>query len=289
MSRFLPSEIGGGMPAEFYRFGLVGSSVLGEWTSGSVRRAVAVLDSSIFGTVVSGATGYFYPAPIRREAIETSEDRNAGAIRVVLPANNTQTNTVVDLFRGTTPTLPVELCIYRAHQGKAEVVRIFYGEVAAAEISDGQCLLTIEPKASALKQRVLRQLYQGPCNNALYDSFCGVIKANFSAAATVTAIASDNITLTVPDASSQADGYYTGGQLQFGSRHGFIRSHVGFTLTLLRPVPGLAVSSSVTISAGCDRAIATCQAKFNNIANHQGFPFIPTLDPFVAGVGKTTP
>ena len=29
---------------------------------------------------------------------------------------------------------------------------------------------------------------------------------------------------------------------------------------------------------GCDKASATCQAKFANIANFRGFPFVPGLD-----------
>jgi uncharacterized phage protein (TIGR02218 family) len=271
MSRFRPFETRGGMPAELYHFTL-GAAVLGAWTSGTLWR-----------------DGDWRPVPIRRERIETNDERSAGSLRVILPADHGVTNAVVDLYRGTVPTGVVELTVYRVHQGQVAFAKIFVGEVAAAEFSGSHCLLTVESKAGALKQRVLRQLYQGPCNNTLYDSFCGVVRANFSAAATVTAIASDGVTLTVPVASSQANGYYTGGQLQFGSRWGFITAHTGSTLVLLRSVPGLAVSSSVTISAGCDRQIGTCHTKFNNIANHQGFPFIPSLDPFTAGVGKTTP
>jgi uncharacterized phage protein (TIGR02218 family) len=269
MSRFLPFEIRGGMPAEFYDFRLNGS-VVGQWTSGTLWKSYA-------------------PAPIRHEAIESSEERNAGGVRVILSADHTLTNALVDLYRGTTPTGTVELSLYRQHQGVAAIAKIFFGEVASAEFAGSQCILTVESKGGALKQRVLRQLYQAPCNNTLYDSFCGVVKASFSAAGTVTAIATDNVTLTVPTASAQADGYYTGGLVQFGSRHGFIVSHVGTTLVLLRPIAGLAVSSSVTISAGCDRSIATCHTKFNNVANHQGFPLIPTLDPFTVGVGRTDP
>lgn len=275
MSRFIPLELRGGMPAEFYRF-VLGATTLAEWTSGSVRRPATV------------ATNYL-PVPIRHEAIEASDERSASGLRVLIPADDPRTNAVADLFRGTVPIGVVQLTLFRVHQGSAAVATIFSGDVVSAEFSGSQCTLTVEPRPAAFQQRVLRQLYQGPCNHTLYDSFCGVVKANFSAAATVTAIASDNITLTVPVASSQADGYYTGGLLQFGSRHGFIISHVGSTLVLLRPVPGLIVSASVTISAGCDRSIATCHTKFNNVANHMGFPLIPTLDPFIVGVAKATP
>jgi uncharacterized phage protein (TIGR02218 family) len=262
------------MPAEFYRFAL-GAVVLGDWTSGSVRRVAVGID--------------FLPAPVRHEAIEANDERSAGGLRVTLPVDHTTTNAVVDLYRGTVPTGVVTLSLYRVHQGQVPSARIFFGDVASAEFSGAYCILTVEPKQGAFKQRVLRQLYQSPCNNTLYDAFCGVVRAGFSAAGTVSAIATDNITLTVAEAALQADDYYTGGQLAFGSRWGFITAHTGTTLVLLRPVPGLIATSAVTISAGCDRQIGTCETKFNNLANHMGFPLIPSRDPFTAGVGDTAP
>ena len=276
MSRFLPFEVRGGMPAEGYIF-TQGATEIAALTSGSVRK-----ERPFFPP-------FYEPVAIRHESIEGSEERSAGGLKVWLPADDPVTNAVVDLYRGTVPTGVVEMALNRFHQGRPAVARIFFGEVASAEFAGAHCILTVEPKVAAFKQRALRMLYQGPCNHTLYDQFCGAVRANFSAAATVTAIASDNITLTVPVASSQPDGYYTGGLLQFGSRWGFIVDHTATTLVLMRPVPGLIVSASVTISAGCDRSIATCDAKFNNVVNHMGFPFIPTINPFLTGVGKTTP
>lgn len=274
MSKYRPLEQRGGMPAEFYVFAL-GSTVLGRWTSGPVW----------FGDSIQN----YRPVTIRHEVIEASEERTAGALRVILPADQSTTNDVVDLYRGTVPTGVVTLQLLRKHQGSRAFPVIFAGEVSAAEFTASECILTVEPKVHALKQRVLRQLYQGPCNNTLYDTFCGVHQPSFTTAGTVTAIASDNVTLTIAEAALQADDYYTGGVLTFGSRRGFIIAHTGSTITLLRPVDGLAVSSSVSISAGCDRQIATCETKFNNITQHMGFPFIPSVDPFTQGVDVTDP
>ena len=42
-----------------------------------------------------------------------------------------------------------------------------------------------------------------------------------------------------------------------------------------RPV---AVGDRVKLVVGCDKKVETCRARFNNIANYQGFPFIPGED-----------
>lgn len=51
-----------------------------------------------------------------------------------------------------------------------------------------------------------------------------------------------------------------------------------------RTIPNLAVSNSVTILPGCDRAYPTCVNKFNNAANHAGFPDLVVADPWDAGI-----
>jgi uncharacterized phage protein (TIGR02218 family) len=137
---------------------------------------------------------------------------------------------------------------------------------------------------------VLRQLYQTPCNNMLYDAFCGVNKAAFAVATTVDAISSDGRTLTVPIAAIEPDGFYgAAGLLEFGARMGTIDAHVGDQLTLQRAVPGLVAGSGVTIYPGCKRDLNDCTTKFSNTVNHMGFPFIPSQDPFTAGVKFTSP
>lgn len=40
----------------------------------------------------------------------------------------------------------------------------------------------------------------------------------------------------------------------------------------------LSIGDEITLEAGCDRQATTCAAKFNNMLNFQGFPFIPGED-----------
>ena len=43
------------------------------------------------------------------------------------------------------------------------------------------------------------------------------------------------------------------------------------------PAPILA-GDAFRVSAGCDKGLATCGAKFGNVANHRGFPHMPGND-----------
>ena len=54
-------------------------------------------------------------------------------------------------------------------------------------------------------------------------------------------------------------------------------------LTLSRAVPGLLTGAAITLYPGCDHTRATCAAKFANLDNFGGFPWIPTRNPFDGG------
>jgi uncharacterized phage protein (TIGR02218 family) len=50
-------------------------------------------------------------------------------------------------------------------------------------------------------------------------------------------------------------------------------------VTLLEaPVRPITPGDAFTIRAGCDKRLATCAAKFGNVANFRGFPHIPGAD-----------
>ncbi len=43
---------------------------------------------------------------------------------------------------------------------------------------------------------------------------------------------------------------------------------------------GLAVGVPVSVYPGCDHTLATCSAKFGNVARYGGFPYFPQKNPF---------
>ena len=53
----------------------------------------------------------------------------------------------------------------------------------------------------------------------------------------------------------------------------------GVTIELWqRMAEPIAEGDNFRIVAGCDKQIATCRAKFNNVANFRGFPHVPGND-----------
>lgn len=269
--KFLNLERRGGAPQECYRFHRGGTKIA-EWTSGDVAR-----------TTTDG--GSFTPASITREQTEGDGDQSNTALKVSLSLGDAEVAAITDLYKDGPPAAPVELSLYRVHRGSGDARRIFYGDIAGAEITNGMMTLNVQPKHAALQHPILRQLWQGPCNNQLGDAFCGVNLDSFAVAGTIDTISDDGLTVDVSEADAFDDGYFAaGGKLIFGSYVGFITAHTDATLTLFRRVPGLIAGSSVTLYPGCDRTYATCNTTFSNAARHMGFPLIPTRNPFTSGV-----
>ncbi len=127
------------------------------------------------------------------------------------------------------------------------------------------------------------------CDARLGDHRCrfALGQSGFSASATVAAVSTPE-SIAVSGLSSFARGWFalgtiewTGGALE--GRKSFVTAHLkdanGVTLMLqaaegIGPQPG----DAFTIRAGCDKAFATCKAKFGNALNFQGFPHLPGND-----------
>ena len=61
----------------------------------------------------------------------------------------------------------------------------------------------------------------------------------------------------------------------------------GVRLALWSPMPRLPVpGDQIAVTAGCDKAFASCMAKFANTLNFQGFPHLPGSD-FAYGYADT--
>ncbi|MEI9964534.1 MAG: phage BR0599 family protein [Caulobacteraceae bacterium] len=98
----------------------------------------------------------------------------------------------------------------------------------------------------------------------------------------------DNRRLTVSGLDAFAAGWFYRGRIDFtgGANAGasaVVAAHEvgvsGVVLTLEeRPAEPLAPGDAFAVRAGCDKAFATCQAKFANRVNFQGFPQIPGDD-----------
>jgi len=137
------------------------------------------------------------------------------------------------------------------------------------------------------------ELYSRTCRYTLYDTRCTVIEGPpFVETRSVISVATTRPRLVFKTLTSiLPDNYFTDGLAVFlGSvargNLGLpleIRSHVDIggidEFVLHTPAPFDIVSGvNVQLTAGCDKTLATCRDKFNNLINHGGFPFIPGTD-----------
>lgn len=163
------------------------------------------------------------------------------------------------------------------------------GLLASIKPDDAALTLTFESIFTSLKRPGLRARYQRSCRHAVYYGRCGLDRADFAVAATLSAISGD--TMTVPAASGQTDGYYMGGMIEAADGTlAFITGHAGTTITVQRVPYAFALQfanegagSAVTLYPGCDRSRETCKSRFNNLVNYGGFDFIPKKNPMGGG------
>lgn len=134
--------------------------------------------------------------------------------------------------------------------------------------------------AAALERPVAEQT-SPECRAELGDRRCRVDMAGRTRTARVAAVV-DAITIDVSSAAGgNAYGY---GRLRWigGANSGLasaILRSAGTRITLREPPPATpSVGDLVEIGEGCDKALATCSARFANALNFRGEPHLPGMD-----------
>ncbi len=162
------------------------------------------------------------------------------------------------------------------------------GSLGEVRRSDGAFTAEVRGLAHYLQQPQGR-LYQFACDAVLGDGRCRVDLESIAnrGSGTVDEILNPR-TFVVAGIGSFGSGWFTRGLLRFdtGSNQNQsfeIRRHDATThgrvVELWRePARDVAVSDAVTLTAGCDKILATCRDKFDNVENYRGFPHIPGMD-----------
>ena len=168
--------------------------------------------------------------------------------------------------------------------------RVLLRRGAIGQVRRGRVAFVAEVRSLAhvLGQTVGRT-FQADCDAALGDSRCGVNleAAAFRGAGAVTDLLRDRA-FTASGLGSFAAGWFAHGTVEWTTgantgRRAEVLAHDlvdGLAiLTLLEPpVRAIAEGGSFIARAGCDKRVATCSAKFGNVANFRGFPHIPGQD-----------
>ena len=267
-----------GQPLEVYRF--IQGGLIFEYTNSE--------DTVIVNSVP------FDPESISRGKIGQSPSDRRSVLEITVPSSNA----FASRFKASTPASRASVLIMRVQRGDfpgPETVVMFDGFVSSVSFEqDGKIAkIGCTPLTASQSRPVPRFSYQGMCNHVLFDSGCKVDDTDSRWRFTGPASAVSGSTVTVPGASAFGVDWWTGGFMEIngGDDQRLILSQSGNDLLLLLPFPGSIVGGNVTIFAGCDHLIATCDAKFNttedplsNVINYGGFAFVPTRNPFQQGI-----
>ncbi len=133
-----------------------------------------------------------------------------------------------------------------------------------------------------LKEKFPKLIYSEFCNHQLYNSYCGLTKANYLVQdSAATNSDRQNIYSTVFAFSTQAEGYWDKGELKMtsGNNNGVSRSilkhydgHIKLTLPFSEDIQ---IADTFDVWPGCDKSGQTCDEKFSNYNNFFGFEYIP--------------
>lgn len=162
-------------------------------------------------------------------------------------------------------------------QGRLLLRKGFLGEVKRADQR-----FSAEIRGLSVKlQQTAGLVYSRLCRTDLGSAQCGVSLAGVTDTLTVTGVsAADTITTD----STRPSGWYTFGRATFlsGANAGIaseVLLHGGATIQFFTPLPRpIAIGDSLSVTAGCDKTIETCQGRFANVLNFRGEPHIPGND-----------
>ncbi|KQN90949.1 hypothetical protein ASE95_11760 [Sphingomonas sp. Leaf231] len=130
-------------------------------------------------------------------------------------------------------------------------------------------------------ERPVTEATSPTCRATLGDVRCRVAMAPRRRFARVVACVEERVTLDTDEPVADAYGegllrWFGGGNAGLGSA---IERSAGAVLTLRAPPVTPALPGTlVELVEGCDRRLATCAARFANVANFRGEPFLPGID-----------
>lgn len=176
--------------------------------------------------------------------------------------------------------------IYRVNWANvAERALIRVGSLGEVKRAGGGFAAEVRGLAHYLQQPKGR-LFQLACDADLGDARCRVALSSpaFVGAGVIGAVLGDR-RFQVTGLDSYAADFFSRGLVTFssGAASGLkieVKAHqktaAGVTIELWTPAAhAAAVGDGFSVSAGCDKRVETCRAKFANVENFRGFPSMP--------------
>jgi len=239
-----------------------------------------------YAASVEGLYSDYEPETIQHTSIRTTQDPRKGEFRIDVPLSNP----VAQLFIDDSPQPDVVATIYTADVDDiaGTIQQLATGVVLTMKRSGGVAQLPCAPRAARAEQSVPRGRYSGQCRHALYSEGCGVDKADYAEAATVSALDQSELEVQVDFDVTLISLGYVGGVLEHNGKFAHIVDTGTFTqaqkydAVLNVWLSDIEVGDSVTMYPGCNHTLNHCANRFNkanpingNVANFGGLPRIP--------------
>lgn len=235
---------------------------------GTVNRLTSGLSDFTYGGNTYASTA------LTHGRINVSRSVKRADTNIVFPRSNALAVSIRDSVTALETT--VRILHGFSNDPDQEFLPRFTGRVVGVKPTLGTIALMCESGVTRFRSKMIAPVIQRTCRHALYGYGCSLNIADFQTAGTATDLTGK--TLSVTEAAAQADGYYSGGVVEFGGKRQMIRSHTGSTLRLLSTLEGVgdeitsSGSASVLLAPGCNRSLTVCDTRFSNSLNFGGFP-----------------
>ena len=145
--------------------------------------------------------------------------------------------------------------------------------------------------------QTIGELYSASCRATLGDGRCKVNMVANTVMGTVSSSASQ--LQFIDTARTENTGIFAHGTVTFTSGANqslsvevkeYIYSGSSGEISLVLPMPyAIAARDHYILTKGCDKTLATCFARFNNVVNFRGEPHVPGLDRMLETAGTRSP
>lgn len=213
------------------------------------------------------------------DGIRQTEDAQADTLNLTLPA----TLDIAQMYRVVAPSQTIAVTIFDLHYEDAGYLVVWMGQIAGVRFKDQfTAQVQCQTLAATMERTGLRKTWSRNCPHTLYDAACAVLRTSHKVVGVIDHI--DGESIGFANAAGQSTGYYSGGYVEWTSQFGLeqrgIEKHSADILTLYGGTFGLVAGQALSIFAGCDRTLDTCDNKFNNVVNYGGCPHMPGKSPF---------
>lgn len=187
---------------------------------------------------------------------------------------------LADIQSGKWDYATVEVFLVNYSSVSDGTIKIRKGTVGEFRLDRQNFMAEIRGLFQAYSRQIV-ELYSPACRADLGDTRCGVTIGTYTVAGTVTAVTSKRV--FVDTGRTEASDYFNGGLLTWtggvnSGRAMEVKDWTNGSKTFELVLPMLstiAVGDTYSVYAGCDKTLATCRDKFNNVVNFRGEPYVP--------------